>query len=261
MSKIYETLSEAYLGTLEDIWFNPEYKCSPRGQAIREITNYSFKVLKPTSDSIVTKDLARNVVIADYTDKEKKLYDSGSNKVEDFAKASKFWNNIANPDKTITSAYGYLIYYNKSHGNPAFETHNLSLEEFHRNPRVNDYCMRTPYEWAKQALIADKDTRQALIRFSLPEHFWVGTRDLTCTLHMNFLIRDDKLNMSVVLRSNDLVKGLVYDASWFVSVQERMLADLKSTYPNLEIGEYYHMAHSLHAYERDEKVILGMLGK
>lgn len=237
--RIFTTPSDAYLGALEEVYFNPEFKCSPRGQPIREITDYQFCILMPDSLPIVTKNQERNDIITKYTKKEMDLYNSCSNKVEDFAKASKFWNNIANPDGTVNSAYGYLIWKNKSCG---------------KDIKI------TPWEWATNSLKVDKDTRQAILRFSLPSHQYASNKDQVCTMHANFLIRENKLNLSVVMRSNDLVLGLVYDLPFFCSLIDRMLDELKDTYPTLEKGTYTHIVHSLHVYERNEDKILDMLG-
>jgi thymidylate synthase len=189
------------------------------------------------------------------------LYNSCSNRVEDFAKASKFWEKIANPDGTINSAYGYLIWENKSCGNENYEyTKKRSFEDGGISIRAQS-IYRTPYEWCLESLKADKDTRQAVLRFSLPEHHWQGNKDFVCTMHANFMIRNDMLNMCVVMRSNDLCKGLVYDICFFCSIMDKLIVDLKDTYPNLSKGSYTHMAHSLHAYERDFPIIRKMLGE
>lgn len=250
----FETTHEAYLRALEDVWFNPQFKAAPRGLPVREILNYTFTVTNPVAEPLVTKDPNRNEVIKSYTAKECELYDSCSNSADDFAKASKFWKQLANPDGSVNSAYGYLIWKNKSHGN--------QWERFIDNGFGGRYeaVMRTPWEWAKESLVQDKDTRQAILRFSLPEHAYMGVKDFTCTMHGMFLIRDDKLHFTVNMRSNDLMKGLVYDLPWFVSLMDKMVEELKPTYPNLTKGEYSHFVHSMHAYEKDEKVILKMLG-
>jgi len=256
--KSHSNVHEAYLSTLKDVWFNPEHKSAPRGLAIRECLDYSFRITNPVAEPIVTNDLERNKTIAEYTAKEVALYDSCSNKVEDFAKASKFWNQIANPDGTINSAYGYLIWKNRSCGNAYYQ--------FSGNggptliPAEFNIGMHTPWEWAKQSLIKDKDTRQAILRFSLPEHQWEGVKDFTCTMYGNFLIRDDKLHFSVFMRSNDMVKGFTYDVPWFISLMDRMIEELKPTYPDLTKGNYTHTANSIHVYEKDEQIVLKMLG-
>ena len=253
--------SEAYLTALREVWNNPDFYCAPRGLKIREVMDYSFTILQPDAEAIITHDIERNLVIADYTQKETELYNSCTNKVEDFAKASKFWKQLANPDGTVNSAYGYLIWKHDSHGCPWFEGAQYTPEQVHADPKIMNDLFRTPWEWCKQSLIQDKDTRQAILRFSLPEHFWNGNRDMTCTMHGNFLIRDDKLYLSMVMRSNDLMKGLVYDLSWFCSLMDKMIDELKPTYPNLTKGTYTHTSHSMHIYEKDEIAILKMLGE
>jgi len=250
--KTYQTIHEAYLGTLKDIYFNYDYRSAPRGLPVREKTDYTFRVLNPSNEPIVTLDPERNKTIESYTAKETELYNSCANTAEEFGKASKFWEKLANPDGTVNSAYGYLIWENKSHGN-FFEGLAKGLQDFNTE-------MRTPWEWAKLSLQQDKDTRQAIVRFSLPQHQWVGNKDQTCTMHANFLIREDKLNLSVVMRSNDLVLGLVYDMPWFMSLIDRMVEELKPTYPNLTKGTYTHTVHSLHIYERNEEMVKKMLG-
>jgi thymidylate synthase len=253
MTRVYGNIHEAYLSTLEDVYTNYEHRSSPRGLPIREKLDYTFKVLNPSSEPIKTKDEERNATIATYTEKEKALYNSGSCLVEDFSKASKFWEKLANPDGTINSAYGYLIWHNRSHGHPYYESGES------RPHKGNSHTMRTPWEWCAESLKRDKDTRQAILRFSLPQHAYLGVKDFTCTMHGNFLIRDDKLNFSIVMRSNDIVKGLTYDMPWFCSLMDKMVEELKPFYPNLTKGSYTHTVHSIHLYEKDEATILKML--
>lgn len=254
--KTHTDIHETYMGALTEVWFSPEFTSAPRGIPVREVMDYSFTILNPTAEPIITKDSKRNEIIAAYTAKETELYDSCTDRVEDFAKASKFWEKIANPDGTINSAYGYLIWKNKSYGNPLYE-HGFPFDGVFT---TDSPLYRTPWEWAKQSLIQDKDTRQAILRFSLPEHQWMGNKDQTCTIYGNFLIRENKLFLSMFMRSNDLMKGLVYDLPWFISLMDKMIEELKPIYPELTKGTYTHCSNSMHIYEKDEKAILKMLG-
>lgn len=261
--KVYNTIHEAYLDTLAEVYDNPDYTAEPRGQRTREKLDYSFKVLFPLFEPIKTYDLERNKVIERYTNKECELYNAGSNLASEMAKASKFWLNIANPDGTINSNYGYNVFFKKSHGNE-FETESMQVSMDHLSGGSTSILvpkMRTPWEWAKESLVRDKDTRQAVMRIALPEHHWVGNKDFTCTLHGIFLIRNNKLNLSVNMRSNDLTLGLIYDMPWFVSLIYRMIDELQEVYPELGVGTYTHYVHSLHIYDRDEEKILKMLGR
>ena len=263
--KTFNTTSEAYMQALRDVLVEPDYICAPRGQQIREILNYSFKVLNPTQDPVETFYFERNGTIALYTQKEKDLYDSCSTKVEDFAKASKFWNQLANPDGTVNSAYGYLIFQDQSEGNAEFEFEEMPCSYMIDDYEVEDSYLlphiRTPWEWCVDSLKKDKDTRQAIMRFNKPTHLWMGNKDVVCTLTGTWHIRNDQLHLSMVMRSNDLMRGLVYDISWFCSLMDKMLDELKETYPTLTKGHYYHTSQSMHLYERDIPTIMKMLGE
>lgn len=220
---------------------HPDFRSSPRGLGIREVINYTFSVENPTDEPIVTASESRNSVLASYYTKERELYDSCTNQVEDFAKASKFWSKIANPDGTINSAYGYLIWKKRSLGGP-----------------FNSELI-TPWEWALRSLVNDHDTRQAVLRFSLPEHQWAGNKDQVCTMHGQFFIREKKLLFTVVMRSCDLVKGLVYDLPWFCRIQIRMLNQLQEAGIDVELGPFSYIGHSLHIYDRDVPVVREMI--
>jgi thymidylate synthase len=241
----FSTTSEAYLEVLWDVLTNPDFQSAPRGKAINEKIAYKFVVEKPSSAPIVTRDLARNEVIARYTKAEFDVYSKGSVSVDDFGAISKFWLNLGNPDGTVNSAYGHLIFFDRSCGNPTFE----------------DSVMRSPWEWARLALLTDKDTRQAIIKFHKRTHLWVGNKDQTCTVYGNFLIRDNRLHLIVHMRSNDVVKGLVYDMPWFCYLMERMRHELSENgYHDLQLGDYIHIADSFHVYEPDFEKAFAMVG-
>jgi len=232
-----------------------DFKVSPRDKAIREKIAYQFTVENPDPNPIVTKSAARNEIIVKYLQSEFALYARGETMVEEFAKASSFWNRLSNPDGSINSAYGHLIFYDRSCGNPPFELGDSAKNE-------DPTGMRSPWEWARLALLSDKDTRQAIIKFHKRSHLWVGNRDQTCTVYGNFLIREDKLHLIMHMRSNDAVKGLVYDMPWFCYLLKRMTLELLDNgYRNLQVGTYTHIADSMHIYETDVPKAWDMIGK
>lgn len=255
---IYDNADQAYLGTLKDVLYNPESMSSPRGLPVLEKFNYQFTIKNPVVKPIQTKDIVRNAVIETYSRKEFQAYEAATGLASTFTKISKFWDSIKNPDGTINSDYGHLIFKNKSCGSD-FEK---ELQESKILKGISEYIpvRRTPWEWALLCLMNDQDTRQAIIRFSLPEHQWKGNRDQTCTLHGFFQIRDNKLDLTITMRSNDLMLGLVYDLPWFVSLMYRMQKDLSNVYPDLKIGRYTHFVHNIHIYDRDIEKVKKMLG-
>ena len=241
--RTYETTHQAYLGALRAV-VSLGGECGPRGERTTELINDCFTVRRPTDEAIITNDPERDAVVAKYTAAEFALYDSCENRASEFAKHAKMWSRLANPDGTVNSAYGHLLWLRASCGRSKFAKHKPM----------------TPWTWAIHSLKQDRDTRQAFLRFSLPSHQWFGNKDQVCTMHGQFMIRGEALHLTVVMRSNDVVKGLAYDMPWFCSLMPKAIADLKSHYPDLRVGTYTHFAHSLHLYERDREAALRMLG-
>lgn len=255
---VYQSLSEAYQQVLIDVLDTPQYECAPRGSKIKEILGYEFEVDSPADGiPIVTADGDRNMLITEYTNAEIQLYNSLTTKADDFARASSFWKKIANPDGTINSAYGNLIWGRKVCGNPKFEVPDYDETRMDGEAAL---VMRTPWDWAMLALRQDKDTRQSIIHFNTPDVLWLGNKDVVCTLNAQFFIREDKLHMFVEMRSNDVVLGLVYDCVWFSSLMHRAVSELRGLYPDLTIGRYSHYARSMHIYERHFDTARRMIG-
>lgn len=67
-----------------------------------------------------------------------------------------------------------------------------------------------------------------------------------CLQHMQFMIRDGKLNLQVVMRSNDAAEATFMNAFAFISLQERVAKNL-----NVPVGTYTHTANSFHVYSKD----------
>lgn len=133
---------------------------------------------------------------------------------------SNFWNKITNTDNTVNSNYGQLLFGEQ-------------------------------LRWVYDSLVKDKDSRQAIAFLNQPKFQYPGNKDFVCTMYLNFFIRDNKLNMKMTIRSNDMVYGFSYDAPFFSFVMQHMYLWLKETkYPELELGTYYHYADNIHYYEQ-----------
>jgi len=90
----------------------------------------------------------------------------------------------------------------------------------------------------------NKSTRQAAVSIYDGKEIYDYRHDTPCTYAVQFSIIDDKLCMSVYMRSNDLWYGFCNDQYQFASLQE-MVADRLS----IPTGWYYHHAHNLHLYK------------
>lgn len=133
---------------------------------------------------------------------------------------STFWKHITNPGTNeINSNYGALVF----------------------NEQM---------EWAVENLRNDMNSRQAIMFFNRPDYQFEGNKDFVCTMYANFFIRDNRLNMKLQMRSNDVFYGLTFDAPFFSFLHQSVYLILKDTYPDLELGSYYHFADNMHFYER-----------
>lgn len=226
------SFAQVYKDLLKELYENPQYVCSPRDQKIKEILNVGLEIDNPMSG--LYKNFVRGSQYK-YIAAELVFYFAGRNDLEYIQKYAKFWNSIANPDGTVNSAYGHLLFNKKNE-------HGL-----------------TQWEWAYESLKKDKDTRQALMHFNLPEHQHYANKDFVCTLNGIFHIRENKLDFTLMMRSNDVILGLPTDVAFFTVLHQQMFTLLKKVYPELELGKYTHYVNSMHLYERNFKIVEDML--
>ena len=107
------------------------------------------------------------------------------------------------------------------------------------------------YQWNKgkqsdyviNELKYNKNSRRASISIYDAKDRYNFKNDTPCTYAINFNIYNNKLNMSVMMRSNDLWFGFCNDQYCFSKLQELISKKL-----NLKIGTYYHFTNNLHIY-------------
>lgn len=232
--KVYSnsTFSGLYFSSLRDLYFSPQFETRPKGNLVKENIN-TVLVLENPASCLYSNDHRSSQ--KSYIAAELLWYFFGTNDSVFISKYAKFWNSLKNSDGTVNSAYGYLIF-------------NL----------LNSHGM-TQYEWAISSLVKDKDSRQAVLHFNLPSHQNHSNKDFVCTMYGIFHIRENKLDFTVSMRSNDVIWGLPTDIAFFATLQSQALAHLKKYYPSLELGKYTHIANSFHVYEHHFELIEKML--
>lgn len=122
-------------------------------------------------------------------------------------------------------------------------------------PRMRDwqdgFAGRDQLEYVVATLDKKPDSRHAVINFWHPVHDAIRTpehasKDIPCTNWMHFQIVEGALNLTVVMRSNDLFWGFsgvnVYN---FTMLQQVVAACLK-----VPVGVYSHLSNNLHVYDR-----------
>ena len=207
--------SETFISLIRDI----EHKGSvsqPRDLKVKELI-YGQVDVDPTKPIANFEDRKFNFK---YFAGELAWYLQKDTNIDYINKFSNFWKNITNPGTNeINSNYGALLF--------------------------NDQLA-----WCLDSLKKDKNTRQAIAFLNQPKYQFEGNKDFVCTMYLNFFIRDNKLNMKVQMRSNDIFYGLTFDAPFFAFVHQHMYLWLKEeAYTNLELGTYTHFADNIHFYQ------------
>lgn len=100
------------------------------------------------------------------------------------------------------------------------------------------------YQFIIDELKRNPDSRRAAI--SIRNDSDIGSEDPACLQHLQFFIRDKKLYLKVLFRSNDACKAAFSNAFALIQLQKRVADDL-----GVSVGEYIHRANSYHCYERD----------
>lgn len=237
--KVYRNFTEAYYALVEDVYQTPQFECSPRGSKIRENLCVSFVILDPRNRLLYIPERKFSL---QYVAAEILWYALGENKTEWIENYSSVWKNISDDGTTANSAYGSRI----------FTTHKYQLDITPGN-QFADGVGRvkmppqgwTQWEYVKQELLKDSDSRRAVIHIRQPQDSYLAQKDVPCTLSLQFFIRDNKLSLMVNMRSTDLIFGLANDVPAFTFMQEMMANEL-----GLELGPYFHTSNSLHIYER-----------
>jgi thymidylate synthase len=199
---------------------------------IRESLGVSFEIRNPCRRllHIPERDFSLSYYVA-----ESLWYFLGNNETAWIANYSSFWKKISDDGETANSAYGARI--------------------FKRHALIGDSAVNQ-WQYIKEELERDPDSRRAVIHIrtphdSIPE---LASKDVPCTLTLQFFIREGRLFMITNMRSSDLIFGISYDVPFFTLLQERLAHEL-----GVGLGTYRHVSGSLHIYQRHFEMAEAML--
>ena len=83
-----------------------------------------------------------------------------------------------------------------------------------------------------------------------------NSKDVACTMDLQFLLRDGHLDCIAHMRSNDALWGFCYDTWLFQFLQESIAAIL-----GVSIGVYYHFVGSLHYYHARHEQVFSIMAR
>lgn len=208
-------IDEAWLQWYAMLNQNTDSTESRDGKVIGEVINAITIIEDPTK--CIMKNDVRKLSIR-YCIGELLWYLSGNNSLKEIQKYTKNWDRMSDDGETVNSNYGYCIQYK------------YGFDQ---------------WEYIKKLLKENSNTRQAVIHIKTANN--EKSKDVNCTVCLQFFIRDNKLYLTSYMRSNDIWLGFPYDVFQFTAMQILLSMEL-----GLELGTYTHIAGSLHLYERNK---------
>jgi thymidylate synthase len=151
---------------------------------------------------------------ADYAKKEWLWYLSGNPSAVEISRSAPLWLRHMDEAGNVNSNYG------------------------------SSWAEGSQIEYVVGELIRNPQSRRALLTMYDGKENAKYEKDTPCTLNIGFMIADNKLNMTVMMRSNDLWFGFCNDQYCFSKLQELIAGRL-----SIEVGWYYHFANNLHLYD------------
>ena len=182
----------------------------------KALFNVGFYITDPKDRKIINRE--RNWK-EDYAEAEWQWYLSGDPNIRTlgdiYGKVPEIWKRMADDNGNVNSNYGY---------------------QWERNKQLDNIIAM---------LKTNPETRQAAISIYDAKEINDGNYqyDTPCTYAVQFTIVHGRLDMCVVMRSNDLWYGFCNDQYQFSKLQEMVSKRLK-----IETGVYYHFAHNMHLY-------------
>ena len=209
-----EDLDSAWLYWYERLAGQKSEMSSRDGVVVGEILNAVTVIINPTKN--VMRNRIRKLPMK-YVIGEMLWYMSGNNNLSEIQKYTSAWDRMSDDGQTVNSNYGWCI------------RHKYGFDQ---------------WEYVRELLRKSPETRQAVIHIKTADN--KESKDVNCTVCLQFFIRDNKLHATVYMRSNDIWMGFPYDVFQFTCMQILMSMEL-----GVEIGTYTHVAGSLHLYKRD----------
>jgi thymidylate synthase len=192
---------------------------APRGLDTRELIGVSFCLESPKKRCVTNSSRRWNLPLALG---ELCWHLSASNDLQQMVYYEKRWSEYTDDGTTLRgSCYGHRIFGENKSGITQWQS---LVRLFHADP---------------------SSRRGVLNLIDQSSNLDPNAKDVACASLIQFLVRGNRLDTIVYMRSNDAIWGLPYDVFFFTMLQEMLACEL-----GIELGRYYHTVGSLHLYSR-----------
>jgi len=183
----------------------------------KALFNVGFTIINPSDNEIKTSYRKWN---ARYAHSEWLWYTTTDRSVkmlgDIYGKVPKIWDRMKDENGNVNSNYGY---------------------QWNRNDQINKVI---------EILKSNNQTRQAAISIYDGKEIDDYKLDTPCTYAIHFTVLNKKLNMSVMMRSNDLWFGFCNDQYCFSLLQKYVAECI-----NIDPSTYFHFVNNIHLYNRN----------
>jgi len=190
----------------------------------------------------------RNMSIA-YANGELYWYLKKTNSVNDFPQglqaAKAKWYSIA-----------HMSSYQKPNAYGVYDDCESAIINSNYGHKIHKFYGFDQFQYVLETLRKNPESRQAIIHIKDPvDYTRHPDKDVPCTLTIQYLLRDNKLNSITTMRSNDIWNGLPYDLYTFGHYQVKLAGAL-----GVNVGSMVHNVGSLHFYKRDWDSLAAVVG-
>lgn len=237
----YEGINSFLVGA-SNLLLDKGVKRNTRGYICWELpAPFIFKINNPTARYVTIKQRKWNSVLP-YA--ESLWLASGRNDLSFIGHYLKNMKDFSDDGLFLRGGYG-----------PRLRRYNSSIDDYKINESLKSKSTEIDqYQYVINNFNRDINTRQAVINIADPLKDCFDkngqlkeTKDIPCTKVLHFMKHptENKLNLTVYMRSNDILWGAsAVNIFNFTFIQE-YIAHLVG----LDIGEYYHFVNNFHYYE------------
>lgn len=219
-SESYDSFHHAYVEQLGRVFHSPTYRNAPRGFSSRERLAAQFHLTDPRQRVPFLPARRTNIVF-------------------NFAEA--LWYLAARDD------LDFIGYYAPSMHQYSMDGRSLTGTAYGKKI-LGGAPGRDQWRMVVDQLLEDADSKRAVLQiFDGTELRVPNNLDVSCTLGLQFLLRDGTLHAIAYMRANDAYRGLTSDLFSFTFLQEFLASQL-----GVALGSYTHTAGSLHIYAPDD---------
>ncbi|HET6483569.1 MAG TPA: thymidylate synthase [Actinoplanes sp.] len=211
----YHNAEESFMGELREINLTG-YEVIVRGSLTRELAARTFRIGHPTQRYISVQGRLNSVVA---TVAETVWVLAGRSDLEFLSRYLPRARHFSDDGKTWRAGYG---------------------------PRLRNWHGVDQLREVVELLRSDPSSRRAVISLFDPSADYTDSRDIPCNNWIHFVQRSNRLDMSIAVRSNDVMWGF----SGINTFEWSVLHEVVARAIDAHVGSQHWLVSSMHLYER-----------